>query len=218
MSFNVASKPMGNLFLNTLKFEFPAEPITFYFSDTDLADAHFTYVKSSKLFPVGISSIFPNLKNSDTLYTSYTKQVNGAKPLAVDFNNPDNFHLVKRYYNDRIQRFFITRNFLADSTFIGDTQVWVKDRKEKDITIFDRYTLKINYNHFLQTPELVLSYDRQAKVLNKSVAQFISEYNNQSGNIFDEPDNTDNPANLINKVIQVKFIDNDKKKANIKLL
>ena len=69
----------------------------------------------------------------------------------------------------------------------------------------------------MQTPELVLSYDQQAKVLNKSVAQFISEYNAQSGDIFDEPDNADNPANLINKVIRVKLIDNDKKKANKKL-
>jgi len=217
MSFNTAPRVTENLFLNTLKFEFPAEPVTFYFSDTDMANAHFTYLKSSKLFPVGISSIFPNLKNSDTLYTSFKKQVNGAKTLEVDFNDPENFHLVKRYYNEKIQRFFITRNFLADSTFIGDTQVWVKDKKAKEITIFDRYTLKINFNHFLQTPELVLSYDRQAKVLNKSVAQFINEYNAQSGDIFDEPDNADNPANLINKVIQVKFFDNDKKKANIKL-
>ena len=62
---------MENLFLNTLKFEFPVEPVTFYFSDTDLAAAHFTYLKSSTLFPVGIREIFPNLKNNDTLYTSF---------------------------------------------------------------------------------------------------------------------------------------------------
>lgn len=129
MSIGIMSKPKEKLFLNTLKFDFPAEPVTFYFSDTDMEDAHFTYLKSSKLFPVGIRNIFPNLKNNDTLYTSFTKQVNGAKPLAVDFNNPNNFHLVKRYYNEKNQRFFITRNFLADSTFIGDTQVWVKDKK-----------------------------------------------------------------------------------------
>lgn len=217
MSIGIMSKPKEKLFLNTLKFEFPAEPVTFYFSDTDMEDAHFTYLKSSKLFPVDIRNIFPNLKNNDTLYTSFTKQVNGAKPLAVDFNNLDNFHLVKRYYNEKIQCFFSTRNFLADSTFIGDTQVWVREKKEKSFTIFDRYTLKINFNHFLQTPELVLSYDRQAKVLNKSVAQFVSEYDTQSNAIFDDPINEDNPANLINKVIQVRYIDNDKKKYNLKI-
>lgn len=88
MSFNVASKPMENLFLNTLKFEFPAEPVTFYFSDTDLADAHFTYLKSSALFPVGIRDIFPNLKNNDTLYTLFTKQVNGVNGVIL---LPDNW-------------------------------------------------------------------------------------------------------------------------------
>lgn len=217
MSIGIMSKPKEKLFLNTLKFDFPAEPVTFYFSDTDMEDAHFTYLKSSKLFPVGIRNIFPNLKNNDTLYTSFTKQVNGAKPLAVNFNDEGNFFLVKRYYNENIQRFFMTRNFLADSTFIGDTQVWVNDKKAKDFTIFDRYTLKINFNHFLQIPELVLSYDRQAKVLNKSVAQFVSEYDTQSNAIFEEPVSEDNPTNLINKVIQVRYIDKDKKKVNLKL-
>lgn len=63
----------------------------------------------------------------------------------------------------------------------------------------------------------MLSYDRQAKVLKKSVAQFVSEYDTQSNAIFDEPVSEDNPANLINKVIQVRYIDNDKKKVNLKL-
>lgn len=94
MSIGIMSKPKEKLFLNTLKFDFPAEPVTFYFSDTDMEDAHFTYLKSSKLFPVGIRNIFPNLKNNDTLYTSFTKQVNGAKPLAVNFNDEGNIFLV----------------------------------------------------------------------------------------------------------------------------
>lgn len=54
MSFNTAPRVTENLFLNTLKFEFPTEPVTFYFSDTDLADAHFTYLKSSTLFLIGL--------------------------------------------------------------------------------------------------------------------------------------------------------------------
>ncbi len=68
MSFGIMSKPKENLFPNTLKFSFPAEPVTFYFSDTDMEDAHFARLKSCKLFPVGICDIFPNLKNNDTLF------------------------------------------------------------------------------------------------------------------------------------------------------
>lgn len=211
------AKPIEKLLLNTLAFHFPAEPVIFYFSDTDNAEAHFTYLKSSKLFPVGISSIFPQLKKNHTLYTSFTKKVAGTQPLAVDFNNPDNFFLVKKFYNNQIQYFFAKKNLLADITFIGDTQVWIKEKKNKVYTVFDRFTLKINFNHHLKTPELVLSYDRQAKVLNMPVAQFINENNALSDDIFDETNNPVNPANLINKIIQVKYMGDKKEKIILKL-
>ena len=207
------------LFLNTLAFQFPAEPVVFYFSDTNNPDAHYTFLKSSTLFPVGIHELFPNLNNNDTLYTSFTKPVKGAKPLAIDFNNLDNFHLVKRYYNEQIQLFFAQKNLLADKTFIGDTQIWINDKKSKNkkFSTFDRFTLKINYNSFLQTPELVVSYDRQAKVLKQSVAQFISSFSATADDIFDASFNPDNPAEIINKVIVVKYLDKDKKRINLKL-
>ena len=163
--------------------------------------------------------MFPNLKNNDILYTSFTTPIDGAKTLAIDFNNLDNFHLIKRYYNEQIQRYFALKNILADKTFIGDTQIWIKDSntKNKQFSTYDRFTLKINYNSFLQTPELVVSYDRQAKVLKQSVAKFISSFNADSDDIFDESTNPDNPADLINKVIVVKYLDKDKKKINLKL-
>lgn len=221
-----ADEPNEKLFLNTLKFEFPAEPVTFYFSDIDKADAHFTYLKSSTLFPIGIDSIFPELKQNDNLYTSFTREVEGAKPLKIDFNDEGNYYLVKRFYNDRIQHYFAINNLLADVTFVGDTQVWVKEKKSKIslgggvsilITVYDRFTLKVNYNHFLRTPELVLSYDRQAKMLNMPVAKFVSKFDVKPDNIFDNTDNADNPSNLINKVIQVKCLDKEKGKYNLKL-
>lgn len=215
-----------NLFLNTLKFEFPAEPVTFYFSDTDKVDAHFTYLKSSTLFPVNIHTIFPQLNNSDTLYTSFAREVEGATPLAIDFNDPANYNIVKRYYNERIQHYFTINNFLVDTTFVGDTQVWVKEKSttipieggdDLSITVYDRFTLKVNFNHFLQTPELVLSYDHQAKMLKMSVAEFVSKYDVKPANLFDDTVNAFNPANLINKVIQIRCLDKEKKKYSLKL-
>lgn len=48
MSISVVLKSKEKLFLNTLKFEFPAEPVTFYFFDTGMEGAHFTYLRSCK--------------------------------------------------------------------------------------------------------------------------------------------------------------------------
>lgn len=193
-----------NLFLNTLAFEFPKEPVTFYFSDTDRKDAHYVRLRSSVLFPDNIRSIFPELKNDDTLYTSFTKEVEGAIPLQIDFNNLSNFHLVKRYYNYKINRLFAINNILTHTNFIGDNQVWLFVEKKCDYTLYDRFTLKINYNHYFNTPELLISYDRQAKVLNKSISQLINENNDKSDDIFDDNENDDNIINLINRVLQRK--------------
>lgn len=165
MSFNVAPpQPKEKLFLNTLKFDFPAEPITFYFSDTDMEDAHFTYLKSSKLFPVGISNIFPNLKNNDTLYTSFTREIEGAKSLAIDFNLPNNFYLVKKYLNSQIEWYFKSRGLIVEPNHIThDNQIWLLNNQDNDISDtdkYDRYTLKVDFDHFNNNPQLVLSYDR----------------------------------------------------------
>ncbi|MDL2262184.1 hypothetical protein LJC11_01625 [Bacteroidales bacterium OttesenSCG-928-I21] len=206
-----------NLFLNTLAFEFPKEPKTFYFSDTDCENVSLTKL-SHQLFPFNIQEIFPHIKNSDTLYTSFEKEIEGFKPLLINFST-DNFALVKRYYNREIKLFFSKRNFLVEPTFIKDNQVWLRandtnTKTIKDCIVYDRFTLKINFNHFTNTPELVLSYDRQAKVYKKSVAAFLSEHEDANEDIFAENTTTSNPSKLLNKVVYVQYVGKDKKRQN----
>jgi hypothetical protein len=188
-----------NLFLNTLAFEFPKEPVTFYFSLEDRTDCFLTKLNHA-LFPQNIRNIFPNINNGDTLYTSFTRKLDGFLPLEINFTT-DNFALVKRHYNREIKHYFTQRNILVEPTFIKDNQIWLRNTNEKapkDCAIYDRYTVKVNFNHFASNPELVVSYDRKAKVLKKSVAAFLSE----------EEDAT---ANLLNRVIYVEYFSKDKK-------
>ena len=194
--------PTEKLFLNTLAFEFPKEPVTFYFSDTDIENAHFTYLKSSKLFPVGIETLYPNLKNSDTLYTSYDRKIEGAKPLAMDFNNPDNYYLIKRYYNDKIEFYLCTCGLITEfNSYSNSYQVWTlcnKDNPRKDCDQYDRFTLKVDFDHFNRRPQLVLSYDRPTLVYKKSVAELLKPDDN-----FD-PFTSDTPqagAELVKRVL-----------------
>jgi len=187
------------LFLNTLAFEFPKEAATFYFSLEDRTDCPLTKLNHA-LFPQNIKDIFPNITNGDTLYTSFTRKLDGFLPLEINFTT-DNFSLVKRHYNREIKHYFTQRNILVEPTFIKDNQVWLRNTNEKatkDCAIYDRYTVKVNFNHFASNPELVVSYDRKAKVLKKSVAAFLSE----------EEDAT---ADLLNRVIYVEYFSKDKK-------
>lgn len=190
-----------NLFLNTITFEFPKEPITFYFSKEDRADCPLTKLTHT-LFPQNIKDIFPDITGNDTLYTSFTRKLKDFQPLEIDFTS-ENFYLIKRYYNREIRHYFTQRNKIVEPTFIKDNQVWLRNTKEvapKNCAIYDRFTIKVNFNHFSGKPELVLSYDRKATVLTKSVTTFLSE-------------NEDATADMFNRVIYMEFFSKDKKQA-----
>ena len=103
------------LFLNALPFTYPAEPVTFYFSDHDVEEIPLVPLKSDQLITDEIIGLFPGLKPGQTIYTSFTRNVAGFKPLAIDFNDPVNYYLVKRYYNKEIRMFFRKRNCITVS-------------------------------------------------------------------------------------------------------
>ena len=211
-----------NLFLNTLAFKFPKDPVTFYFSLSDRKGVNLTKL-NHQLFPLHIKEIFPDITNRQTLYTSFTRPLDEFKPLQISFAE-DNFALVKRYYNREIKHYFTKQNILVEPNFVNDNQIWLRAtdataKKIKDCTVFDRFTLKVNFNHFSASPEIVLSYDRQAKVYNKSVAAFLSEYEAANNDIFSEPDpSAQNPANLLNRVVYIQYFDNDKQQRKQQIL
>jgi hypothetical protein len=210
-----------SLFTNTLAFEFPKEPKIFYFSKEDRTGVPLTKL-SHQLFPCNIKKIFPDISNADIIYTSFCKKLDGFKPLSIDFAK-DNFSLIKRYYNREIKHYFSVKNILVEPTFIKDNQVWLHStdataKKIKGCEVYDRFTIKVNYNHFFNTPEIVLSYDRQAKVYKKSVATFLSEHDNSNENLFDvTPENAFNPADLLVKVVYVSYYGNDNKYKNMQV-
>jgi len=193
-----------SLFLNTLAFEFPREPQIFFFSLTDKEDVPLTKL-NHQLFPANIRDIFPDISNDCFLYTSFTRRLAGFKPLSINFAT-DNYALVKRYYNREIKHYFTHRNYLVEPTFIQDNQIWLPNNTDKapnGCRLYDRYTIKVNFNHFTNSPELVISYDRKAKVFKKSVAAFLSEEENAT-------------ADLFNRVVHVEYFENEGKKSTKK--
>lgn len=198
----IASKE--DLRLNSLLFNFPTEPVTFWFSKEDRDDVPLTPL-TLQLFPSNIETIFPGIGNADTIYTSFTRKLDGFTPLAIDFGDLKNFALVKRYYNREIKHFFSSREIIVEPTYIKDNQVWLRTKEKqekmvKDCAYFDRFTIKVNYNYQMRAPELVISYDRPAKVYRKSVADFIKENNDAT-----DPFSTqgENPVDLMNRVLRV---------------
>lgn len=207
------SSPKEDLHINSILFDFPSEPITFWFSREDRAGVSLTPL-SHQLFPSNIETIFPGLRNDEKIFTSFTRELDGFEPLSVDFNDSNNYALVKRYYNREIKHYFAVRDKIVEPTYIGDNQVWLKSndkqkRAIKGCLYYDRYTLKVSYNYAMRTPELVISFDRPAKVYKKPVADFIKEYND-AADPFGE--NGLNPTDLLSRVLRVTRREKDRSK------
>lgn len=60
------SQPEEKLFLNTIPFELPQEPLTFWFSKEDIPGLHLKRLTHINR-PVGIETIFPGLKNNELI-------------------------------------------------------------------------------------------------------------------------------------------------------
>lgn len=181
-----------HLFINTLTYEYPKTPVIFYFSDSDDVERKSTRLKSPVLVPKEVKQVqkYADLCTNSgdfTLYTSFDKPTEGFDAISIDFNNPENEYLVKKYYNRRLEKYFkyyddvvVTKSGITD-----DIQVWLlsknaekqfthKDKKYK-LMEMDRFTLRVKYDFFNKTPYLLVANDRPAHLLNISLADLFDQ-------------------------------------------
>ncbi len=163
-----------NLFFNILTFDWPTEPVNFYFSDTDNGKCQVLYFT---LFPNEIGSLFPNLVRNSTnnLFTTFTGETEGFQPLPINFQT-ENEDLIKRYYNRQVNFYFRkVKKQIVKVGFVKENQVWLKSRFGGTALydIYEKFSLKVQLRTVSKFPELVLSYDGQSKVSKQSVAQLI---------------------------------------------
>lgn len=165
-----------NLFFNILTFDWPKEPVKFYFTDKNPGFG--TKIHSS-LFPKEIKKIFPELSDAyDTyIYSTFNRESEGFKSLDIDFKN-DNPDLIKRYYNGEIFYYFAkVLGKRVRNNFINDNQIWHnrKNLSTDDWALFDKYSIKVQLGQVSEFPELIISYDGQSRILKNSVNTLLSK-------------------------------------------
>lgn len=180
-----------SLFLNTLTFSYPKEPVVFYFSVNDDAERKSTRLKSSVLIPKEVKQstlyekCFTNKKGL-SLYTSFDLPTEGFEPIPIDFNDPENEYLVKRYYNRRLEKYFYYYDdvVITRSGITNDIQVWIKSQERQEpiryqqttfsVKKMDRFTLRVKYDRFNRTPYLLVANDRPAFLLGASLERLFA--------------------------------------------
>ena len=191
------------LFLNTLTFEYPKKPVKLYFSDKDDAERKSTRLKSPVLVPKEVKQTQKYIDlftgcGGLTLYTSFDLPTEGFDAIEVDFNEPENEYLVKKYYNRRLVNYFkyyddvvVTKSGITD-----DIQVWILSKngsthftyngKQYELMEMDRFTLRVKYDRFNNRPYLLVANDRPAQLLNVPLARLFNDipddpFNSQTG-------------------------------------
>lgn len=186
--------PKEKLFLNTLTFEFPKEPVKFYFSENDDAEHKSTRLVSPALIPaeineLSISDIDKSVSKDRLreLYTSFDLPTSGFKEVSIDFNNPNNENLVKRYYNRRLEKYFryYDNVVVTNCGITKDIQVWILNKNKTNQVVYnakkygilqmDRFTLKVRFDAFNHRPYLLVACDRPAKLLNVTLDTLFSD-------------------------------------------
>lgn len=179
------------LFLNTLTFEYPKEPVKFYFSDRDDAEHKSTMLRSPVLVPKEVrhtpkyAGLFSG-GGERVLHTSFDLPTDGFDAIGIDFNDIENEYLVKRYYNRRLEKYFRYYEdvVVTKSGITNDIQVWLPSKGKKKqvahngrrygVMEMDRFTLKVKYDRFNGRPYLLVASDRPAQLLNATLAQLFA--------------------------------------------
>lgn len=166
-----------NLFFNILTFDWPKQPVTFYFHEEE--QEKFPRIHRS-LFPKQITSVFPQVlfnPAKEFISCAYTGEADGFTPLDIDFKT-DNPDLVKRFYNKQIGYYFRkVKDKIVKVGFIKENQIWLPVPKESNAqyNVFDKYTLKVQLCTVTSLPEIHLSYDGKSRVSKKSIAVLIQD-------------------------------------------
>ena len=170
------------LFLNTLTFDYPVQPVKFYFSATDDAEHKSTMLKSPTLFPKELKE-HPKYSRliadngTLTLYTFFDQPAKGFDGINIDFHTEENQYLVKRYYNRRLEHYFSFYDnvVVTRSGITSDIQLWIRTDKKNQVTYqgkqhdvfeMDRFTLRVKYDTFNHRPYLLVTDDRPSLLLN----------------------------------------------------
>lgn len=168
------------LFLNSLSFRYPSEPVTCYFSTQDDEEKKSDVLKSKTLVPKEVKALstFEGIGGQLKLYTTYDKKCRDFMPVSVDFNDPDNEDYVKRYYNQKLKR-LLSKNenlMFTQSGITRDLQVWEFNPSTPEQTIaymgrnvkiwtLDRFTIKVRFDAVNNHPYLLIACDRPASIL-----------------------------------------------------
>src|SRR3989304_6772826 len=97
-------------------------------------------------------------------------------PQAGDTTQPvklfEKSYFNKHYFNKILFDHFRKQNILTNRNFIKDTEVWIEETQfyNNDFKKYNKFTLRIDNNDLIEGTSLLVSYDGDSYILNRSLA------------------------------------------------
>jgi hypothetical protein len=92
---------------------------------------------------------------------------------TIPVNLLDNKRFAKHYFNKILFEHFSQKSILTNRNFINDTEVWLEETSfsNNEFRKYNKFALRFDNNDLIEGTSLLVSYDGDSYILNKSLAE-----------------------------------------------
>lgn len=158
-----------NLILNMVTFNHPVEQMQFGLFRNEFKDSTRLY---KTVWPLTLKESNPELwedEKMEYLYTDFETTENAD--FLIDIKLSENKPIAKRYYTKLISLHFAKFADVINPNFINDVEVWFRNQNQdsKEWVTYRTFVLKVSMARITKLPEILISYEGESRVLNKSI-------------------------------------------------
>ena len=165
----------NKLILNSLQFSPVSDLLTCYFVTKRVDGA-------VPVRPKHLPRELQSLAEMSDVYTTYDQPTDDAvsvtqltRPRKEDKESKCwSLAFLKRYYNYRLQSYFLQKGLTVNTNFLSETEVWIPDQSTyKNCAGYSVIKLRVQFAKLTNIPELVISYGGIASALNTALPDLV---------------------------------------------
>jgi hypothetical protein len=170
---NKNSAQNQNLLINKISFSHPEKEKAFAFTTVKKQDYFRFSIK--KLSENVVKQLPEKLLNETFIYTQFNQQEDETFSLKINLSENPSFCF--KYYTWLIHEHLKEKADFALHNFINDNEFWYIDDSLSNETFntYRKFTIKVDFEHSKNNPELVISYDGVSKVLKQNIEQLSGQ-------------------------------------------
>jgi hypothetical protein len=157
---------MSNFQINILLFSIFREQIEISFSLKEKVEYY-------RIYKANLPMNFPSAIKASMEKHAWWATVQQKDDITIKVNLAENKRFAKQYFNKILYDHFYDQKILINRNFINDTEVYLEDSlfHHNDYKKYSKYLLRFDNNDLIEGTSLLVSYDNDTYILNKSIEE-----------------------------------------------